>query len=66
MYIKRFLVQTRADADVEFTQKFVVDKAVPAERKHSPVRWLFVLVSVVSSQIFFNHGLTGSPQVAVH
>ncbi|MFN8279453.1 MAG: Wzz/FepE/Etk N-terminal domain-containing protein [Saprospiraceae bacterium] len=52
MYIKRFLVQTRADADVEFTQKFVVDKAVPAERKHSPVRWLFVLVSIISSQIF--------------
>jgi len=52
MFIKRFLVQTKADAEVEFTQKFVVDKAIPAERKHSPVRWLFVLVSIICSQIF--------------
>jgi hypothetical protein len=52
MYIKRFLVQTRADADLEFTQKFVVDKAIPAERKHSPVRWLFVVICAFSSLVF--------------
>lgn len=51
MHIKKFIVQAKADTDVEFTQKFVVDKAIPAEQKHSPVRWLFVLVSVFSSII---------------
>ncbi len=52
MHIKRFIVQAKADTDIQFTQKFVVDKAIPAERKHSPVRWLFVLVSVCSSVLF--------------
>ncbi|MEO6189200.1 MAG: Wzz/FepE/Etk N-terminal domain-containing protein [Saprospiraceae bacterium] len=52
MHIKRFMVQTKADIDIDFTQKFVVDIAVPAERKHSPIRWLFILVSVFSSIIF--------------
>lgn len=52
LHIKRFIVQAKADTDIEFTQKFVVDKAIPAERKHFPVRWLFVLVSVFSSMFF--------------
>ncbi|NOT36777.1 MAG: hypothetical protein HOP11_05320 [Saprospiraceae bacterium] len=52
MHIKKFMVQAKADIEVEFTQKFVVDKAIPAEQKTSPVRWLFVLVSTFSS-IFF-------------
>lgn len=51
MHIKKFMVQAKADIDLDFTQKFVVDKAVPAEQKHSPVRWLFVLVSLVSSVV---------------
>ncbi|MEP7197008.1 MAG: Wzz/FepE/Etk N-terminal domain-containing protein [Saprospiraceae bacterium] len=57
MFIRRFLVQAKADANIEFTQKFVVDKAIPAERKHSPVRWLFVLVSVCSSLFFATSAL---------
>ncbi len=49
MFIKRFIVQAQSDADFDFTQKFVVDRAVPAERKYSPVRWLVVVVGVFSS-----------------
>jgi hypothetical protein len=32
LLINKYLVQTRADAELQFSQKFVVDKAEPAER----------------------------------
>lgn len=49
MLINKYLVQSKADAEIQFSQKFVVDAAEPAERKSYPVRWLVVLVSVFSS-----------------
>lgn len=49
MLINKYLVQSRADADIQFSQKFVVDAAEPAERKSYPTRWLVVAVSVFSS-----------------
>jgi len=50
------LVQTKADGAIQFSQKFVVDAAEPAERKSYPVRWLVVLVSLISS-MFISIGL---------
>ncbi len=49
LLIKKYLVQTKADADVQFSQKFVVDKAEPADKKAYPVRWLIVMVSLISA-----------------
>ncbi|HEX5624542.1 MAG TPA: hypothetical protein VFX48_00880, partial [Saprospiraceae bacterium] len=51
MLINKYLVQTRADADIQFSQKFIVDPAEPAERKAYPVRWLVVLVSLISAMM---------------
>jgi uncharacterized protein involved in exopolysaccharide biosynthesis len=52
MLINKFLTQARADAETQFSQKFIVDAAVPAERKYFPVRWLLVLVSLISAMFF--------------
>lgn len=52
LYLTKFIAQTRADANFQLSQKFVVDTAVPAERKYYPVRWLVVLVSAMSSLVF--------------
>ena len=51
MQINKFVVQTRADASLHFSQKFVIDQAVPAQKKYYPVRWLMVFVSLISSMI---------------
>jgi uncharacterized protein involved in exopolysaccharide biosynthesis len=51
MLINKYLVQSKADAEMQFSQKFIVDAAEPAERKSYPVRWLVVLVSVLSSML---------------
>ncbi len=51
MLINKYIVQTRADADIQFSQKFIVDAAEPAERKSYPVRWLVVLVSLMSAML---------------
>lgn len=51
MLINKYLVQSRADANIQFSQKFVVDAAEPAERKSYPIRWLVVVVSVFSSML---------------
>ena len=56
MLINKYLVQTKADGEIQFSQKFVVDAAEPAERKSYPVRWLVVLVSLISS-MFISIGL---------
>ncbi len=48
LLINKYLVQTRADAELQFSQKFVVDKAEAAERKSYPVRWLIVTLSLIS------------------
>jgi len=52
LYLKKFIIQTKSDAENQLTQKFVVDTAIPAERKYYPVRWLVVLVSTLSSIVF--------------
>ncbi len=51
LLIKKYLVQTRADAEIQFSQKFVVDKAEPSDKKAYPIRWLVVLVSLVSAML---------------
>ncbi len=47
--INKYLVQARADADVMFTQKFVVEEAMVPQKKAFPLRMVLVFVSVVSS-----------------
>lgn len=42
---------TRVDVEQNLPEKFVVDKAFPAEKKSYPVRWLIVTVSTLSSLI---------------
>lgn len=49
LLINKYLVQTKADGEIQFSQKFIVDRAEPAEKKSYPVRWLVVLVSLISS-----------------
>jgi len=44
--INKFVVQTRADVDTYLTQKFIMDKAVPAQKKSFPIRWLVVVVGL--------------------
>ncbi len=56
MLINKYLVQTKADGEIQFSQKFVVDAAEPAERKSYPIRWLVVLVSLISS-MFISIGI---------
>ncbi|MBK6545994.1 MAG: hypothetical protein IPO78_05155 [Saprospiraceae bacterium] len=56
LLIKKYLLQIKADGDIQFSQKFVVDVAEPAQRKSSPVRWLVVMVSLISA-MFISVGL---------
>ncbi len=44
--------QFLADANLAIPQKFVVDVAVPADKKAFPIRWLIVLGSLVSVLLF--------------
>jgi hypothetical protein len=43
--------EARVDANQHITSVFLVNRAVPAEKKAYPVRWLIVAVSVVSSLV---------------
>jgi capsule polysaccharide export protein KpsE/RkpR len=47
--IKKKYDDAKVDADSFIKSYFLVDKAYPAEKKSYPVRWLIVLVSIVSS-----------------
>ncbi|HPB24840.1 MAG TPA: Wzz/FepE/Etk N-terminal domain-containing protein [Bacteroidales bacterium] len=49
--IKAKYEEAKVDATQDLPSKFVVDKAFKAERKSYPVRWLIVMLSVVS--VFF-------------
>jgi uncharacterized protein involved in exopolysaccharide biosynthesis len=49
--LKKKYEEIRVDAEQTLSYKFVVDKAYPAERKSYPVRWLIVVVSVISSLV---------------
>lgn len=54
--IKRKYEEAKVDALETLPQKFVVNRAYPAEKKSYPIRWLIVLVSTLSSflaTIFF-------------
>jgi tyrosine-protein kinase Etk/Wzc len=44
--------QAESDANSNFTHKFIVERAVVADRKEKPKRMIIVLVSVVSGLIF--------------
>jgi LPS O-antigen subunit length determinant protein (WzzB/FepE family) len=44
--------QAESDANANFTHKFIVEKAVVADRKEKPKRMIIVLVSVISGFIF--------------
>ena len=41
-----------ADASIDIPQKFVVDRAVPADKRSFPIRWLIVVGSVFSVLLF--------------
>ena len=43
------LEQAQADMDSDLPHKFVVNRAQPSDRKHSPVRWLVVAISTASA-----------------
>lgn len=47
--IKKKYDDAKVDADSFIKSYFLVDKAYPAEKKSYPVRWLIVLVSIVSA-----------------
>lgn len=44
--------QAEADANMAFTHKFVVERALPAERKAYPVRSVIVIVSTLAAVFF--------------
>jgi tyrosine-protein kinase Etk/Wzc len=44
--------QAESDANANFTHKFIVEKAVVADRKEKPKRMIIVLVSVIGGFIF--------------
>lgn len=49
--LKEKYEQAKVDAQQTISEKFVVDRAFPAEKKSYPIRWLIVTVSTVSSLI---------------
>lgn len=50
-YLRLFKIreQFKADANLAIAQKFVVDRAVPADKKSKPIRWLIVVGSVFAA-----------------
>ena len=50
-YVKSKYEEAKIDAEKSLPNKFIVDKAFKAEKKTYPVRWLIVLVSLISSLI---------------
>jgi len=47
--LEKYITQAKADVEVRFVQKFIVDSAIPAEKKSSPTKWLIVVVAMISS-----------------
>lgn len=43
--------QSKVDAEQHLPEKFVVDRAFPAEKKSYPVRWIIVAVATISALI---------------
>ncbi len=50
--LKRKYEEAKVDATEMLPQKFIVDKAYKSEKKAYPVRWLIVVVSVLSALLF--------------
>jgi len=44
--------QAKVEAEQNLPNKFIVDSAVPADKKSFPVRWLIVVISSVSAFVF--------------
>ena len=40
------------DANYSLENKFIINKAYPADKKASPIRWLIVVVSLISVFVF--------------
>ena len=49
--IKDKYQEAKVDAEQKLSEKFVVDKAFPAEKKSYPVRWIIVAIATISSLI---------------
>ncbi|MBI3502211.1 MAG: hypothetical protein HY063_10475 [Bacteroidetes bacterium] len=49
--LKEKYEQAKVDAQQNISEKFVVDKAFPAEKKSYPVRWIIVTIATLSSLI---------------
>lgn len=49
--LKEKFEQAKVDAQQSISEKFVVDKGFPAEKKSYPIRWIIVAVSTLSSLI---------------
>lgn len=47
--LKEKYLEAKIDAEQMLSNKFVVSKAVPSEKKSYPVRWLIVIVSMLSA-----------------
>ena len=39
----------KLEMDADFTNRFIIDRAEPSDKKSYPVRWLIVLLSLISS-----------------
>lgn len=50
--MRKVYSEARVNAESTIDQKFVVNKAYPAEKATYPVRWLIVLVSVLATFLF--------------
>ena len=50
--IKAKYEEAKIDAEQILPQKFIVSEAYPAERKSYPIRWLIVVMSVLSVTVF--------------
>lgn len=44
--------QAEADANLNISHKFIVERAYPAEKKAKPIRWLIVVISTITSVLF--------------
>jgi uncharacterized protein involved in exopolysaccharide biosynthesis len=49
--IKTKFDEAKVDAEQNITHMFIVNRAVPAEKKSYPVRWLIVVVSTLSAML---------------
>ncbi len=50
--LKGKYIEAKVDAEKKLPNKYIVNKAVKAEKKSYPIRWLIVLISYVSTFIF--------------